>query len=128
MKDPWGINFHPEFLGRDTCRTPMVWDKKQSMGGFTSANQSWLPIAEPHLKKAALEMAKNTKSVYSKFSKFLKWRKKQPAMMRANNMSEVSGGPKEIIFDRMSDYQKLRCKFDFEMVKATFEEVKYGTS
>ena len=45
MKDPWGINFHPEFLGRDTCRTPMVWDKKQSMGGFTSGNQSWLPIA-----------------------------------------------------------------------------------
>ena len=128
MKDPWGINFHPEFLGRDTCRTPMVWDKKQSMGGFTSGNQSWLPIAEPHLEKAALEMAINTKSVYSKFSKFLKWRKKQPAMMHANIMSEVSGGPKEIIFDRMSDSQKLRCKFDFEMVKATFEEVKYGTS
>jgi alpha-glucosidase len=49
-------------------------------------------------------------------------------MMHANIMSEVSGGPKEIIFDRMSDSQKLRCKFDFEMVKATFEEVKYDTS
>ena len=128
MKDPWGINFYPEFLGRDTCRTPMVWDKNQSMGGFTSANQSWLPIAEVHLEKAALEMAKNTKSIYSKFSKFLQWRKKQPAMMHANIMSEVSGGPKEIIFDRVSDYQKLRCKFDFEIVKATFEEVKHGTS
>jgi alpha-glucosidase len=128
MKDPWGINFYPEFLGRDTCRTPMVWDKKQSMGGFTSSNQSWLPIAESHLERAALEMAKNTKSVYSRFSKFLKWRKKQPAMMQANIMSEVSGGPKEIIFDRMSAYQKLRCKFDFEMVKATFEEVQNGTS
>jgi alpha-glucosidase len=49
-------------------------------------------------------------------------------MMQANIMSEVSGGPKEIIFDRMSSYQKLRCKFDFEMVKATFEEVQNGTS
>jgi alpha-glucosidase len=128
MKDPWGINFYPEFLGRDTCRTPMVWDKKQSMGGFTSANQSWLPIAKAHLGKAGLDMANNNKSIYSKFSKFLKWRKKQPAMMQANIMSEVSGGSREIIFDRVSKYQNLRCKFDFEMVKATFEEVKYGTS
>ena len=128
MKDPWGINFYPEFLGRDTCRTPMVWDKKQSMGGFTSANQSWLPIAKAHLGKAGLDMANDNKSIYSKFSKFLKWRKKQPAMMQANIMSEVSGGSREIIFDRVSKYQNLRCKFDFEMVKATFEEVKYGTS
>ena len=128
MKDPWGINFHPEFLGRDTCRTPMVWDKKQPMGGFTSANQTWLPIAEVHLEKAGLGMAKNTKSIYGEFSKFLQWRKKQSAMMHANIMSKVSGGPKEIIFDRVSNYQKLRCKFDFEMVKATFEEVKHGTS
>jgi len=43
-------------------------------------------------------------------------------------MSKVSGGPKEIIFNRVSNYQKLRCKFDFEKVKATFEEVKHGTS
>ena len=128
MKDPWGINFHPEFLGRDTCRTPMVWDKKQPMGGFTSANQTWLPIAEVHLEKAGLGMAKNTKSIYGEFSKFLQWRKKQSAMMHANIMSKVSGGPKEIIFNRVSNYQKLRCKFDFEKVKATFEEVKHGTS
>ena len=128
MKDPWGINFYPEFLGRDTCRTPMVWDKKQPMAGFTSANQSWLPISEAHLEKAGLEMARNAKSIYRKFSEFLKWRKKQPAMMHANLMSEVSGGPKEIIFDRISDFQKLRCKFDFELVKATFEEVKHGAS
>ena len=49
-------------------------------------------------------------------------------MMQANIMSEVSSGSREIIFDRVSKYQNLRCKFDFEMVKATFEEVKYGTS
>jgi hypothetical protein len=49
-------------------------------------------------------------------------------MMQANIMSEVSGGSKEVIFDRVSKYQKLRCKFDFELVKATFEEVKHGAS
>jgi alpha-glucosidase len=43
-------------------------------------------------------------------------------------MSELSGGPREIIFNRISDTQILRCKFDFENVKATFEEVTHGTS
>ena len=128
MKDPWGINFYPEFLGRDTCRTPMVWEKNKPMGGFTRSNQSWLPIAKAHLEKAGLDMAKNAGSIYQKFSNFLKWRRKQPAMMTANNMSELSGGPREIIFNRISDTQILRCKFDFENVIATFEEVTHGTS
>ena len=29
MQDPWGIEFAPIFLGRDTCRTPMVWRASQ---------------------------------------------------------------------------------------------------
>ena len=52
----------------------------------------------------------------------------EPAMMTANNMSSIAGGPAEIIFDRISETQILRCKFDFELVKATFEEVTHGTS
>ena len=43
MQDPWGIEFAPIFLGRDTCRTPMVWDSKAPQGGFSDANQTWLP-------------------------------------------------------------------------------------
>ena len=128
MKDPWGLNFYPEFLGRDTCRTPMVWEKNKPMGGFTSANESWLPISKSHLEKAGLDMAKSEGSIYNKFSSFLKWRRKQPAMISSNKMSELFGGPSEIIFDRESETQILRCKFDFELVKATFEEVTHGTS
>ncbi len=26
LQDPYGIQFWPEFKGRDGCRTPMVWD------------------------------------------------------------------------------------------------------
>ena len=66
-------------------------------------------------------------SIYNYFSSFLKWRKHQPALMTANNMSSITGGPREIIFDRISETQTLRCKFDFELVKATFEEVTHGT-
>jgi alpha-glucosidase len=29
LQDPYGIEFWPEFKGRDGCRTPMVWDHRQ---------------------------------------------------------------------------------------------------
>jgi len=123
MQDPWGIEFAPTFLGRDTCRTPMVWNSDAPNGGFSKANSTWLPIAEQHMARAAFDEVAKTDSVYNQFAEFLAWRKKQPAFMQANNMTELTGGPKIIIFDRLSDQQSLRCSFDFESLTATFEEI-----
>jgi len=123
MQDPWGIEFAPNFLGRDTCRTPMVWRKTAPMGGFSTANDTWLPIAQSHLKRAGLDEAERAGSVYNAFATFLKWRKDQPAFMHANTMSDLSGPAHQIIFDRISDTQTLRCCFDFKALSATFEEI-----
>jgi len=123
MQDPWGIEFAPIFLGRDTCRTPMVWRASQPNGGFSSANRTWLPISAQHLSHAGLDEAERPVSVYNQFAKFLKWRKSQPAMMYANKVSEITGGERSIQFDRISDQQTLRCTFDFDTLTATFEEV-----
>ncbi|MBX2885684.1 MAG: hypothetical protein KTR32_37355 [Granulosicoccus sp.] len=123
MQDPWGIEFAPTFPGRDTCRTPMVWRSSASNGEFSNANSTWLPIAESHLDRAALDEVARHGSIYNSFAEFLRWRKTQPAMMHANNMSELSGGPARIVFDRISTEQTLRCSFDFEALEATFEEV-----
>lgn len=123
MQDPWGIEFAPIFLGRDTCRTPMVWRKSEPNGGFSSAKETWLPVADQHLDSAGLDEAERKDSVYSQFSSFLAWRKRQPAFMSANVISDITGGPRQIIFDRISDQQTLRCCFDFDTLTATFEEV-----
>lgn len=123
MQDPWGIEFAPTFLGRDTCRTPMVWRQDESNGGFSDTEATWLPVAEAHLARAGLDEAERPDSVYNAFAAFLKWRKQQPAIMHANTMSELSGGPDEIVFDRISDEQTLRCRFDFNALTATFEVI-----
>ena len=34
MRDPWGIEFAPNFAGRDSCRTPMVWQSDTRMADF----------------------------------------------------------------------------------------------
>ena len=48
LQDPWGIEFAPEFLGRDTARTPMVWKENAPNGGFSTANHTWLPVSKDH--------------------------------------------------------------------------------
>jgi len=123
MQDPWGIEFAPTFPGRDTCRTPMVWRQSEPNGGFSIGNQTWLPISDQHMKRAALDEASRSGSIYAEFAAFLKWRKAQPAMMESNRMSELSGGPRQIVFDRESDSQTLRCCFDFDTLTASFEEI-----
>ena len=122
MQDPWGIEFAPAFLGRDTCRTPMVWTDGPN-GGFSNANQTWLPVANAHKARPGLSEMKRDGSVYNDFAAFLEWRKSQAAFMTANEMSDLSGSDTEIIFDRVSPTQTLRCVFDFENLTATFKEV-----
>ena len=51
IRDPYGIAFWPEFVGRDGCRTPMVWEASNRNGGFSEA-RPWLPIAPDHLSRA----------------------------------------------------------------------------
>ncbi|MCP5038932.1 MAG: alpha-glucosidase [Rhodobacteraceae bacterium] len=48
LHDPYGIEFWPEFKGRDGCRTPMVWENSNQSGGF-SLGKPWLPVASEHL-------------------------------------------------------------------------------
>ena len=122
MRDPWGIEFAPNFAGRDSCRTPMVWQSDTPHGGFSDAKDIWLPQGEGHFARAALEQAATAESVYQQFSAFLHWRKSQPAMMQANYMTALSGTDGQIIFDRVSDTQRLRCCFDFDHLDASFEE------
>ena len=41
LQDPYGIEFWPEFKGRDGCRTPMVWENTNLNGGFSDV-KPWL--------------------------------------------------------------------------------------
>ena len=80
-------------------------------------------MSEEHLSRAALDQAETSGSIYQEFSAFLHWRKKQPALMLANQISELSGEGHHIIFDRISEQQIIRCSFDFLSLTASFEEV-----
>jgi alpha-glucosidase len=50
LQDPYGIEFWPEFKGRDGCRTPMVWGNPiQSKYRLTTPSLQGLDRAQRHL-------------------------------------------------------------------------------
>jgi alpha-glucosidase len=51
LQDPYGIQFWPDFKGRDGCRTPMVWSEHEQCAGFTSG-EPWLPVPPEHRQLA----------------------------------------------------------------------------
>ncbi|MFA3920118.1 alpha-amylase family glycosyl hydrolase [Ruegeria hyattellae] len=51
LQDPYGIEFWPEFKGRDGCRTPMVWQSQAENAGFGNG-KSWLPVSSVHAEVA----------------------------------------------------------------------------
>ena len=101
----------------------MVWtNKSNNWGGFSTAEKTWLPISKEHLERAGIDEMNRPESIYNQFATFLKWRKKQPAIMEANTMRLINSNKHEIIFDRVSSNQTLRCCFDFNTLITSFSE------
>lgn len=45
VRDPIGVSGWPREKGRDGERTPMQWDAASPQAGFSSAEQTWLPVS-----------------------------------------------------------------------------------
>ncbi|MEM6780656.1 MAG: alpha-amylase family glycosyl hydrolase [Pseudomonadota bacterium] len=111
MQDPYGIEFYPEFKGRDGCRTPMPWNKDSKLAGFSAAEKSWLPIYSPHLKKAMDQQDDNPNSVLNHFRRFLKWRKTQD-VLKIGNIDLIETPEPLIAFSRSLETQTMLCIFN----------------
>lgn len=82
LQDPYGIQFWPEFKGRDGCRTPMVWDDHATHAGFSAAEKTWLPIPVEHQLRAVNVQQGNETSVMEHYRRFLAFRKQHPAFAK----------------------------------------------
>ncbi|GGX58712.1 alpha-amylase family glycosyl hydrolase [Saccharospirillum salsuginis] len=79
LQDPFGIEFWPEFKGRDGCRTPMPWIN-EAMGGFTSGGHAWLPVEPIHRQLAVSEQDGDDDSTLSFSRALFAWRRDHPAL------------------------------------------------
>ncbi|WP_313291451.1 beta-galactosidase BglA [Rhizobium rhizoryzae] len=84
LQDPYGIQFWPEFKGRDGCRTPMVWDDHATHAGFSGAEKTWLPIPVEHQLRAVNVQQGDENSVMEHYRRFLAFRKQHPAFAKGD--------------------------------------------
>tara|TARA_R100000656_G_scaffold23106_3_gene20563 strand:- start:288 stop:1901 length:1614 start_codon:yes stop_codon:yes gene_type:complete len=83
LVDPYGINFWPEYKGRDGCRTPMVWHNKEANGGFSDA-RPWLPVYDEHYGAAVAVQHEQENSILQAYRTFLGWRAQQPVLLKGD--------------------------------------------
>ncbi|MCF3639540.1 DUF3459 domain-containing protein [Rhizobium sp. TRM95111] len=114
LQDPYGIQFWPDFKGRDGCRTPMVWDRAVSAGGFSSG-KPWLPVPEAHLGRTVAAQEADSDSVLHHYRRFLAFRRQHPALAKGEIAFETAEGA-VLAFVRSYGNERLFCAFNMSPV------------
>jgi len=108
LQDPYGIEFWPEFKGRDGCRTPMVWEADNRLGGFSSAAKAWLPVPAEHLGRAVSRQADDPASMMAHYRAALGLRRAHP-VLRTGTMTPLVAQGDVVRFMRRDGAETLFC-------------------
>lgn len=109
LRDPYGIEFWPDFKGRDGCRTPMPWTSAED-GGFTTG-KPWLPIWPAHRNLAVSEQDGQANSALNAFRRFLAWRK-QFAVLRDGDIRFIAASDSVLAFTREGQGMRMLIAFN----------------
>ena len=91
LQDPYGIQFWPEFKGRDGCRTPMVWDTDNRNGGFSTA-KPWLPVTASHLGLSVAAQTADPTSMLAHYRAALAVRRANPTLRTGEMTLPIADG------------------------------------
>ncbi len=109
LRDPYGIQFWPEFKGRDGARTPMVWVTDNGNGGF-SHGRPWLPVKPPHLPLSVAAQEGDEGSTLAHYRRALAFRRANP-VLRQGSMEEIRAQGEVASFLRRGE-EELFCAFN----------------
>ena len=107
LQDPYGIEFWPEFKGRDGCRTPMVWEPSNAAGGFSEA-KPWLPVASEHLTQSVAAQEGDPSAMLHFYRTALAFRAEN-SVLNKGDQSSVSTEGDVVMFDRFQGITRLTC-------------------
>ena len=117
LQDPYGIQFWPEYKGRDGCRTPMVWAADNQNGGF-SGGKPWLPVAREHLGLAVDAQERAPDALLHHYRRAIAFRHAHRALARGTMRNlHVSG--EVLSFFREEAGEELFCAFNLSHDPAT---------
>ena len=110
LQDPYGIEFWPEFKGRDGCRTPMVWDANAKNGGFSDAD-TWLPVAPSQLPKEPSVQVGVAGSMHSHYRNTIAMRHAYAALAQGE-LANMQANGNVLTFERKLGNEEIFCAFN----------------
>lgn len=116
LQDPYGIEFWPEFKGRDGCRTPMIWQSDNALCGFSSAERAWLPVTAPHRPLSVAAQEAEPGSILHHYRAVLAFRRAHPTF-RDGGMEAVAATGEVFSFLRTGE-ETLFCAFNLGPAEA----------
>ncbi|WP_208350956.1 alpha-amylase family glycosyl hydrolase [Pseudaestuariivita rosea] len=111
LQDPYGIEFWPEFKGRDGCRTPMVWEPSNQNGGFTTSGTPWLPVSHEHLNRSVTAQEQDPAAILHHYRRAIAFRRAHPALIKGAQTTVQAEGD-VLYFTRSHGNDVLFCAFN----------------
>ena len=110
LQDPYGIEFWPEFKGRDGCRTPMVWESSNHHAGFTTGDP-WLPVSTDHLHHSVAAQETDPGALLHHYRKVIAFRNSHKAL-KSGDHDKVRSDGRVLYFTRTHEDQTIYCAFN----------------
>jgi alpha-glucosidase len=104
--DTYEINSPGLGLGRDPQRTPMQWDDSKN-AGFSTANETWLPVAENYKEVNVKKELHDPKSFFNYYKKLIHLRKTNKALKEGTYTALPSPAEDVFAFIRELEHNKV---------------------
>lgn len=99
LQDPYGIEFWPEFKGRDGCRTPMVWETDNQNGGFSDV-RPWLPVSSAHMNHSVANQEAHPEALIHHYRRAIAFRRNNPVLAKGS-LTALKVNGDVLSFERM---------------------------
>ncbi|SLN13373.1 alpha-amylase family glycosyl hydrolase [Roseisalinus antarcticus] len=119
LQDPYGIEFWPEFKGRDGCRTPIPWEPSNQSAGFTDV-KPWLPVPIKHLHQSVAVQEQDASAILHHYRRAIAFRHANPVLMNGDHDAVRHMGD-VVYFLRSQDGVSLLCAFNVSDQPSEFE-------
>ncbi len=119
LHDPYGIEFWPEYKGRDGSRTPMTWDKSNLNAGM-SQGRTWLPVASTHLGLCVERQEEDPSALLHHYRRAIAFRHAHAPLKKGGQKDVVARGD-TISFVRSFRGEEIFCAFNLSDTPSELE-------
>jgi alpha-glucosidase len=117
-RDPWGDNV--AWLGRDGCRTPMIWNNGPTAGFTDGGVEPWLPITEPAAGGVESQVA-DPSSTLGMYRQIIGLRKSSPALSRGDYETMPVSTDDVLVYRRSWEAQTMIVALNFSGIRRRIE-------